>query len=64
MPLRCITVDDYQSFLNITRAKLERQGIAVVGVASRSADGLQGGLARTGHLPLLRIVRTILEWVI
>jgi two-component system nitrate/nitrite response regulator NarL len=41
MPLQCLIVDDYQPFLNIARAKLERQGMAVVGVASSGAEALQ-----------------------
>lgn len=38
MPLRCIIVDDYQPFLKVARAKLERQGVAVVGVAANGAE--------------------------
>ena len=30
MPLQCIIVDDYQPFLTLARAKLERQGMTVV----------------------------------
>jgi two-component system, NarL family, nitrate/nitrite response regulator NarL len=41
MPLQCIIVDDYQPFLNIARAKLERQGMNVIGVASNGAEALQ-----------------------
>jgi DNA-binding NarL/FixJ family response regulator len=41
MPLQCIIVDDYQPFLNIARAKLERQGMAVVGVASNGTEALR-----------------------
>jgi two-component system nitrate/nitrite response regulator NarL len=40
MPLKCIIVDDYQPFLKVVRAKLERQGMAVVGVASNGAEAL------------------------
>ena len=40
MPLRCIIVDDYQPFLKVARAKLERQGLAVVGVATNGAEAL------------------------
>jgi two-component system nitrate/nitrite response regulator NarL len=40
MPIRCIIVDDYQPFLKVVRAKLERQGMAVVGVASDGAEAL------------------------
>jgi two-component system nitrate/nitrite response regulator NarL len=41
MPLQCIIVDDYQPFLKIARAKLERQGVAVVGVASNGTEALR-----------------------
>jgi DNA-binding NarL/FixJ family response regulator len=41
MPLRCLIVDDYQPFLNIARANLERQGMTVVGVASNGAEALR-----------------------
>jgi two-component system nitrate/nitrite response regulator NarL len=40
MPIRCIIVDDYQPFLKVVRAKLERQGMTVVGVASNGAEAL------------------------
>ena len=39
--LRCLIVDDSTRFLDAARRLLERQGIAVVGVASTSADALQ-----------------------
>lgn len=39
--LRCLIVDDSSRFLNAARGLLERQGIAVVGVASNSAEALQ-----------------------
>ena len=41
MPLRCIIVDDYQSFLTVARVKLERQGMAVVGTASNGREALR-----------------------
>ena len=40
MPLQCIIVDDYQSFLKVARANLERQGMAVVGVATNATEAL------------------------
>jgi two-component system nitrate/nitrite response regulator NarL len=40
MPLQCIIVDDYQPFLKVARAKLERQGMAVVGVATNGAEAV------------------------
>jgi DNA-binding NarL/FixJ family response regulator len=41
MPLRCLIVDDSPQFLRAARALLEREGIAVVGVASTGAEALQ-----------------------
>jgi CheY-like chemotaxis protein len=39
--LRCLIVDDSLRFLEAARGLLERQGIAVVGVASNTAEALQ-----------------------
>jgi two-component system, NarL family, nitrate/nitrite response regulator NarL len=41
MPLQCIIVDDYQPFLRVARAELERQGIAVVGVAANGVEAMR-----------------------
>ena len=41
MPLQCLIVDDYQPFLNIARAKLERQGMVVAGVAGNGTEALR-----------------------
>jgi DNA-binding NarL/FixJ family response regulator len=41
MPLQCIIVDDYQPFLKVAQAKLERQGLAVVGIASSGTEALR-----------------------
>jgi two-component system, NarL family, nitrate/nitrite response regulator NarL len=41
MPLQCIIVDDYQPFLKVARAELERQGLAVVGVAANGTQALR-----------------------
>lgn len=38
--LRCLIVDDNDYFLSTARCLLERQGVAVVGVASDSAQAL------------------------
>ena len=40
MTLRCLIVDDSPSFLRAARGLLERQGIAVVGTASTSAEAV------------------------
>jgi DNA-binding NarL/FixJ family response regulator len=39
--LRCVIVDDSPHFLDAARGLLERQGMAVVGVASTSQEALQ-----------------------
>jgi DNA-binding NarL/FixJ family response regulator len=41
MPLRCLIVDDYQPFLQLAQARLERQGMVVVGVATNGIDALR-----------------------
>jgi len=44
--LRCLIVDDSPRFLDAARGLLERQGVAVVGVASTGAEALR----RAGEL--------------
>jgi len=39
--LRCVIVDDSRHFLDAAQGLLERQGIAVVGVASTAAEALR-----------------------
>jgi DNA-binding NarL/FixJ family response regulator len=41
MTLRCLIVDDNRPFLAAARSLLEGEGVTVVGVASRGADGLR-----------------------
>jgi CheY-like chemotaxis protein len=41
MPLRCLLVDDSDAFLETASLLLEREGLTVVGVASRIAEALQ-----------------------
>jgi DNA-binding NarL/FixJ family response regulator len=41
LQIRCLIVDDNQAFLDAARLLLEREGVAVVGVASTSAEALQ-----------------------
>ncbi|MEA2386386.1 MAG: two-component system, NarL family, invasion response regulator UvrY [Thermoleophilaceae bacterium] len=41
MPIRCLIVDDNESFLAAARVLLEREGLAVVGVASTGAEALR-----------------------
>jgi DNA-binding NarL/FixJ family response regulator len=39
--IRCLIVDDNEPFLGAARLLLEREGVAVVGVATTSADALR-----------------------
>jgi DNA-binding NarL/FixJ family response regulator len=41
LQIRCLIVDDNRAFLDTARVLLEREGIAVVGLATTSADALQ-----------------------
>jgi DNA-binding NarL/FixJ family response regulator len=41
MPLQCIIVDDNEPFLKVARRTLERQGMAVVGVAANGVEALR-----------------------
>jgi DNA-binding NarL/FixJ family response regulator len=41
MTLRCLIVDDNRPFLAAARSLLEEQGVTVVGVASKGAEGLR-----------------------
>lgn len=41
MSLQCVIVDDNEPFLKVARATLERQGMAVVGVAVNGAEALR-----------------------
>ena len=54
-PMRCLIVDDSPRFLDAARGLLERQGIAVVGVASNSADALQRAMELRPDVTLLDI---------
>jgi DNA-binding NarL/FixJ family response regulator len=55
MNLRCLIVDDSPRFLDAARGLLERQGIAVVGVASSSAEALQRAAELQPDVTLLDI---------
>jgi DNA-binding NarL/FixJ family response regulator len=41
MPLQCVIVDDNEPFLKVAQATLERQGMAVVGVAANGSEALR-----------------------
>jgi DNA-binding NarL/FixJ family response regulator len=54
--LRCLIVDDSQLYLDAARALLEREGIDVAGVASRSAEALLQAEALRPDVILVDIV--------
>ena len=41
MPVRCLIVDDNESFIDAARAVLEQDGLSVVGGASTTAEALR-----------------------
>jgi DNA-binding NarL/FixJ family response regulator len=41
VPIRCLIVDDNDSFLEAARDVLEREGLSVVGVASTGAEAVR-----------------------
>jgi DNA-binding NarL/FixJ family response regulator len=41
MPWECVIVDDNEPFCKVARATLERQGMAVVGVAANGTEALR-----------------------
>jgi DNA-binding NarL/FixJ family response regulator len=41
MPIRCLIVDDNEEFLEAATMLLEREGLAIAGVASTSTDALR-----------------------
>ena len=41
MPIRCLIVDDNDSFLSAARVLLEREGLTVAGVASTGAEAIR-----------------------
>ena len=55
MPLRCLLVDDNETFLEAASLLLEREGVAVVGVASSIAGALRQARALRPDLILVDI---------
>jgi DNA-binding NarL/FixJ family response regulator len=55
VPKRCLLVDDNQGFLEVARACLDRDGIAVVGTATSSAEALSQVRALRPDLVLVDI---------
>jgi DNA-binding NarL/FixJ family response regulator len=56
MTLRCLIVDDSRLYLDAARALLEREGIDVAGVASKTADALRQAEALQPDVILVDIV--------
>ena len=55
MPLRCVLVDDNEAFLETARLLLEREGLAIVGMASTIAGALRQVRALRPDLVLVDI---------
>jgi CheY-like chemotaxis protein len=55
MPLRCLLVDDNDAFLETASVLLEREGLAVVGLASSIAEALRQARALRPDLILVDI---------
>jgi DNA-binding NarL/FixJ family response regulator len=55
MPVRCLLVDDSHAFLEAANLLLEREGVAVVGVASNGAEALRQTRALRPDVILLDI---------
>jgi DNA-binding NarL/FixJ family response regulator len=41
MPMRCLIVDDNESFIEVARTFLEQDGLRVIGVATTAAEALR-----------------------
>ena len=55
MPLRCLLVDDNETFLNAASLLLEREGVTVMGVASSIAGALRQARALRPEVILVDI---------
>ena len=55
MQLRCVIVDDDETFLDVARALLERDGITVAGVAHNCAEAIQRAEALLPDVVLIDI---------
>jgi DNA-binding NarL/FixJ family response regulator len=55
MPIRCLIVDDNQSFLEAARLLLEREGLTVAGVALNGAEAVQQAKRLRPNLVLVDI---------
>jgi len=55
VPIRCLIVDDNDSFLSAARVLLQREGLTVAGVASTVAEGLRQAEALRPDVALVDI---------
>jgi DNA-binding NarL/FixJ family response regulator len=55
MAVRCLIVDDNQAFLEAARTLLEREGLAIAGVAGTSADALREARALQPEVVLVDV---------
>jgi DNA-binding NarL/FixJ family response regulator len=55
MPIRCLIIDDNQSFLDAARMLLQREGLIVAGVASTVDEGLRQAAALRPDVALVDI---------
>ena len=55
MDIRCLIVDDSRSFLDAARVLLEREGLAVAGVASTIAEALDAAEALRPNVILVDV---------
>ena len=55
MPIRCLIVDDNESFLNAARVLLRREGLIVEGVASTVDEGLRQAVALRPNVALVDV---------
>jgi DNA-binding NarL/FixJ family response regulator len=55
MTLRCLLVDDHDAFLQAARVVLEREGVAVAGVAACTAEALRQARALRPEVILVDI---------
>src|SRR5258705_14000859 len=55
MPIRCLIVDDNESFLDAARVLLQREGLIVAGVASTVDEGLRQAVTLRPDVALVDI---------
>jgi DNA-binding NarL/FixJ family response regulator len=55
VPVRCLLVDDYRTFLDAARGLLDRDGVAVAGTASSIAEALRQASALSPDVAVVDI---------